>query len=92
MPKYKIYYGLGGGFGGARNNEPQIEECKDENEANEIAYELACEEYESYDGMHGLLSIDDIMEEEGVDESEAEEMWLEQREDWIDYFVELIKE
>ena len=85
MPYYKIYAGLGGGFGGARYED--TEEFKDEEEALEYAYDIACQQYDSYDGMYGLQTVDEIMKEEGVDEEEAEEIWREQREGWVDYYV-----
>jgi len=91
MPKYKVFSGLGGGFGGARDNE-EIYEFDNENEAIDYAYELAKEEYESYAGLHGLRDIKDIMDEDGVDEEEAEEIFCEERENWLDYYVEEVKE
>lgn len=78
-----IGYGLSGGFGGAQNYE--VIEAENQAEADEIAFEMACDEYEQYDGMYGLRSIDDIMEEDELDESDAEEQWIEEREGWLDY-------
>jgi len=90
MPKYKIFYGLGGGFGGA--SEQFINEYKNEEKAMEDAYYGACEEYENYSGYHGLRSIEDIIEQDEVDEDEAEEIFNEERESWLDYYVELVEE
>lgn len=87
MPKYKIYAGLGGGFGGARYE--TTEEFEKEEQAEEFAWECACQQFDSYAGLHGLQSVEDIMEEEGCDEEDAEEMYNEQRENWIDYYVKL---
>lgn len=86
MPYYKLYVGLGGGFGGATYQ--QTVECEDEQAALDWAYEDACEEYERYAGLHGLRDIDDIMEEDGVDEDVAWEIYEEEREGWLDYWVE----
>lgn len=86
MPYYKLYVGLGGGFGGATYQ--QTIECKDEQTALDWAYEDACQEYESYAGLHGLRDIDDIIEEDGVDEDGACEIYEEEREGWLDYWVE----
>lgn len=80
-----IGYGLSGGFGGARNFE--VIEAENSDEADKIAFEMACEEYEKYDGMHGLRSIDDIMQDDDLDEEEAEEQWIEERENWLDYLA-----
>jgi hypothetical protein len=94
MAKFKIYYGLGGGFGGEKFS--HIEECKTRAEAEDIAYELAVEEYESYGGHHGLVSEDEIREnpeEFGLDLEEAtiEDYWntyMEEVNSWISYHVE----
>jgi hypothetical protein len=87
MPFYKIYFGLGGGYGGARYD--STEEFDNEEEAEEYAYERACETFESYNGLYGLQTVEEIMKEEGVDEEYAEEMWNEQRDNWVDYRVKL---
>ena len=92
MPKFKIKYGLGGGFGGCDSGDETIEECENEDEANKLAWTLACEYYEGYDGLHGLRDTDMIMEEDEVDSDEAYQIWEEEREDWIDYEVEEIKD
>ena len=89
MKQYKIFAGLGGGFGGAQ--ECDILEFASKEAAEEYAYEVACETYDMYAGMHGLRSVDDIMEEEGFGEVEAEEAYREERENWLDYYVEEIK-
>lgn len=79
-----IGYGLGGGFGGARNFE--VIQVDDIEAAEKWAWEAACEEYENYEGMHGLRSIDEIMKEEEIeDEKEAEQVYNEERENWLDY-------
>jgi hypothetical protein len=85
---WQIRYGLGGGFGGCERNEwEDCEEANNEDQACDYAYEMACQEYEMYDGMHGLRNTADIMEEDEVDEEEAEEIWREERESWLDYEV-----
>ena len=84
--RFKITYGLGGGF----NSEYEdIIEAADEDAAIIIAWEMACEEYDQYAGMHGLRSVEDIMEEDGVDEEDAEAVYAEERESWLDYSAEL---
>lgn len=92
MKKYKISYGLGGGFGGA-NEDGEIYEFKNEDEAMRFAWEKACEEYDSYAGLHGLRDVEQIMEEDGIDnEDDAWEVYYEERESWLDYEVEEIDE
>lgn len=95
MPFFKIYAGMGGGFGGA--NYEGTYECANAELAEELAYEFACEAYESYAGSHGILSWDELhselVEEYGdeVTEDDVEYAYNEQRESWISYHVELAK-
>lgn len=90
MKKYKISYGLGGGFGGATEDD-EIYEFENEEEAMRFAWEKACEEYESYAGMYGLRTVEEIMEEENTDEETALEIYAEERESWLDYDAEEIE-
>lgn len=83
MPKFWIRFGLGGGFGGCGDWE-EIE-ASDIEAASDIAYLGAREIYESYMGVHGIRDIDEIMEEEGCSEVEAEEFVNEDFESWADY-------
>ena len=88
MPRFKIYAGLGGGFGGALF---QYEfDCIDSEYADEVAYEEACAQYEGYEGAEGIRSVDDIMEQDDVTEEAALEAWNEERESWLDYRAEEI--
>lgn len=83
--KWIIYHGLGGGFGGARSSEA-FEGTKEE--AENESYDRSCEDYQSYEGLYGLRTISDIMEEDGIeDEEEAEMIYNEERESWLDYWV-----
>jgi hypothetical protein len=83
---YVIYAGLGGGFGGASLD--GIEYCT-KDKAEESAVEAANETYSSYEGSHGIRTIEEIMEEDEVDEEEAEQIYSDERESWLDYRVEL---
>ena len=85
VKKWAIFAGLGGGFGCA--DFECFETCTYE-EAQSIAYEKACDSYESYVGMYGLRELSTIMEEDEVDEEEAGEIYNEEREGWLDYHVE----
>ena len=54
MKYFKIGYGCGCG-----DNEDYIMAMSLES-ANEIAYEAAIEDYESYEGLHGIRGMEDI--------------------------------
>lgn len=99
MKQYNIYAGLSGSFGGAQYQFTSL--CETEDEACEEAFQAACEEYESYSGLHGLPSwedaINDYCEEYGInpedfeetDENyqEIEDYFNEAREGWLDYYA-----
>ena len=84
---YQIKYGLVGGFGGCENKEWEDTDVTTEEAAVNKAYRLACEEYDSYGGRHGLRTIDSIMEDDGVDEEEAIMILNDEYYLWIDYEV-----
>lgn len=88
--KYKIYAGLGGGFGGATYQETGT--FANKKDAMDYAYELAVQEYEQYDGLHGLRSVDMIMDEEGYSEEEAYDEWCQEMESWLDFYVKKVDE
>lgn len=90
--KFKIYAGLGGGFGGASYIETI--EANTREEAEEYARQCAIDDYESYEGSHGILSRDDVFEDliESFGEEPLEEdidlKYMEEVEGWITYYVE----
>lgn len=97
MKKYNIYAGLGGGFGGA-HLVAEAEEFENEAAAVNYAYECALEEYQSYEGYHGIVSYGDIWEnpedyglEEGYTEEDVDEIYQEEVESWITYYVKEVK-
>lgn len=94
MQKYNIYSGLGGSFGGATYR--GTGEFKSYADAEQTAYELAVEEYESYGGCHGLLDWSDIADENGLDynadSAEIDELYIEEMESWLDYYAVLASE
>ena len=95
MPWFKIYCGMGGSFGGARYNGTY--EYADIDEALLDAYRMAEEEYQSYEGYHGIMSPADVEEdlrdsgfiEEDMTDDEVADMvdsyYREEIESWIDY-------
>jgi len=91
MKKFRIRGALGGGFGGCENKEWKEIKAKDIDDAFSQAWLLACEEYDSYAGLHGLRDVEQIIEEDGASEDEAQEIYIEERESWIDYEAEEIE-
>ena len=87
MSNYRIYAGLGGVFDGAEYQYTEFYSTMDE--AERIAYSEAVEIYNNYGGMYGLKSLQEIMEEEGVNESDAEDIYVEYREPWLEYYAVL---
>jgi len=84
MRKYKIRYGLSGGFGGCGEWEKSLSTTLEE--AEEEARQCAIELYESYEGLHGLRTVDEIMSDEDCDdEQEALEIYNEEVDSWLDY-------
>ena len=84
MKQYRIYAGLGGSFGGAQ--EDGVYTFEGEDDAVDYAFERACEIFDSYSSRFD--SVEDIMDYYGCDEDEAEEIFIEERERWIEYYVE----
>ena len=95
MPKFKIYAGLSGGFGGAHFCE--VYECGSQAEAEIYAREVAIEEYESYGGYHGLYTWDSMRQEiaddeydgdiEAVDPEDVDMRLVEEVEGWLTYKI-----
>lgn len=92
MAKWKIFAGMSGGFGGAE--ETGIIEAETEEDAMEEARQQAIQEYQSYEGLYGVMNweevYDDIVESFGYipSDEEVEERYLDQIESWIEYWVE----
>lgn len=55
------YFKIGFSCGCGDNEEYTI--CPDLDIAEQLAYEWAIEDYQSFEGLHGVLSIEDIAEE-----------------------------
>ena len=73
--KYNIYAGLGGSFGGATYQGTGDFESREA--AEQAAYEAAVEEYEMYEGLHGILDWCEVAENNNLDpddESNASEI------------------
>ena len=91
---FNIYAGLGGSFGGATYR--GTGEFKSYADAENEAYQLAVEEYESYSGCHGLLEWGDVADANGLDytedSAEIDELYIEEMESWLDYYAVLASE
>lgn len=92
MPKYSLYAGLGGGFGGAHYQ--YSDDFISLSEAEECVYRLALEEYQSYEGSHGILSWEDCREDLldsfpdiEIDDEDVDQRYQEEVESWIEYYV-----
>lgn len=92
MEEYNIYAGLGSSFGGAVYQGTVL--AKSYEEAEEYAYQLAVEEYQSYEGLHGIKSWEDIEEELGpdCDEDTISEAYNDEIDTWTDYYAVLTSE
>lgn len=88
MQTFWIRGGLSGSFGGVESQEWEEIQSPNEEGAYNEAYQIACDIYETYDGMYGLRTVDEIMEEDGIEDySEALQEWVEARESWLIYQV-----
>ena len=97
MPWFKIYCGMGGSMGGTQYNGSY--EYADIDEATADAYRMAEEEYQSYEGHHGILSPADVEEdlrdsgsiEDDMTDDEIADMidyhYREEIESWISYYA-----
>lgn len=97
MPWFKIYAGMGGSFGGAKYQGTY--EYIDIDEATADAYRMAEEEYQSYEGYHGIMSSEDVEEdlrdsgfiEDDMTDDEIADMidyhYREEIESWISYYA-----
>ena len=92
MPKFKLFAGMGGGFGGPEYYDTC--EYRNHEEAMQDAYQLAIEKYQSYEGCHGIMSWGDVYEDlkdsgyfDTIDDREIEEMVDEQYQQDIDGWI-----
>ena len=89
---YNIYVGFSSRFGGAEFH--TSEDFSSGADAVEYARDIAIQEYQSYEGCHGIYRLQDIQEEYqdfGLDddftEEELEKGYLEEIEPWVEYCV-----
>lgn len=96
---YNLYAGLGGGFGGAQLVATAMYTSAEE--ADQDAYTYAIEEYQSYEGCHGILSYEEVREDIrnsfgdkfADDEDYVNNTYIEEMESWITWYaVEVAKD
>lgn len=90
--KFDLYYSAGASFGQMDDPQEEAQEFSSIARAEEAAYQGAIEEYDSFVGIHGVLTVEEIMEEEDVDEETAGQIFHENRESEIDFKAVLVKE
>lgn len=90
---YALYAGMTGSFGGATFQ--CFAECNSPDEAEQEAYQLAREAYESYEGMYGIMSWedcrDDLVEsfpDEDITDADVDAHYQEEVESWTEWWVE----
>lgn len=96
--KYAIFAGLSGSFGGATYQ--HTDDFETEEDALDFAYALAGLMYDSLEGLCGLPNWENIRDElsnsHGSDEEPSEddiyELYMERRDNWLDYRVEKYEE
>ena len=82
--RFKITYDLGGSLCGS--GDEFEEEFETQSQADQEAYEKACELYDSFVGMYGLRTEDDIAKEESLDDlDEIRQIFEQERESWLEY-------
>ena len=96
MAKFELFAGMDGSFGGAQSY--GVYEYDNLEQAIEAAYELAVEEYQGYEGLHGIPSYEDVRNEyiemygdEDPDEDLVQEYYEEEMSGWIVYYAEEVE-
>lgn len=87
MPKYEIFAGLNGGFNSIVSK--GIYDCVDMEQAEDLAYEFAIEEYQAYEGAPGLPCYEEILNECSSEEEAENEYW-EEVNMWIECYAVLV--
>lgn len=93
--EFWAFGGMGAGFGGPHFLGTLEGTAADDPEVQSDAWDLAVDEYESYAGLHGILSWDEVREdlEESADEGEevtdedVQDAYNEHISSWVSYWV-----
>ena len=93
MPLFDLYAGMAGGFGGASYCGTYEYDTIDE--AVNDAYQMAIDEYQSYEGSYGVLSWEDCREdliesfpEDDITDDDVDQHYREAQEGWIEWWAE----
>ena len=74
-------------MGEAFDRKKEILENVTEQDAANLAWELANEIYQSYEGRGGIYSLEDFIEEYQGDKIAAEESYKESIDSWVTYYI-----
>lgn len=88
---FRIKYAMGGGFGGTEFIDWEDCNVATYEEAEKEARYNAIEEYEGYEGCHGVMSWGDIVEENPeYTEEDIQDTYNAEIDSWIEYEVEKV--
>lgn len=93
--EFWVFGGMGGGFGGPHFLGSVEGKSADDKEVQEDAWQLVVDEYESYAGLHGILSWDEVKTdlEESADpgdeitDDDVDDAYNEAISGWVSYWV-----
>jgi len=91
--KFDIYHSGGNQLGQMDEPEEESVEFPTKDKAENYAYDRACEDYDSYAGLHGIRDVDDIVaDEEAENEDDAWDIYRDERDSSVDYKAVQVKE
>ena len=83
-----VYYITWGNY--VAGMDKQLIRADNEEDAIDEAYQLSLETYDSWAGLHGLISLSDIMEENpDLSDEDAEDQYNQERENYAEYSATL---
>lgn len=93
--EFWVFGGMGAGFGGPHFLGTLEGKSLDDPEVQSDAYQLVVDEYESYAGLHGIQSWDDVKadleasfgEGDEVTDEDVEDAYNEEISSWTSYWV-----
>lgn len=93
--QFWVFGGMGGGFGGPHFLGTIEGESIDDPDVQSDAYQLVVDEYESYAGLHGIQSWDDVRadleasadEGDEITDEDVQDAYNEEIASWTSYWV-----
>lgn len=93
--QFWVFGGMGGGFGGPHFLGTVEGESIDDPDVQSDAYQLVVDEYESYAGLHGIQSWDDVRadleasadEGDEITDEDVQDAYNEEIASWTSYWV-----